>query len=119
MQLHKKSTRRGAALLEAIVAMTILTSAALSLVALTAQGSRTVLHAREAEAELRRASAFMDVVTLWTRADLDRRLGTREQGPWRLRIDRPTQTLYELTLLDSTVTRELLTTSVYRPEGAQ
>lgn len=111
--------RRGAALLEAIIALTILTSAALSLVAMSAQGSRTIAQVRETEAELRRASAFMDVVTLWTRADLDRRLGTREQGPWRLRIDRPTPTLYELTLLDSTATRELLRTSVYRAEAAQ
>lgn len=116
MRSPERSRRRGAALLEAIVAMTILMSAALSLVALSAQGSRTVAQARDAEAELARASAFMDVVTLWTRADLDRRLGTREQGPWRLRIDRSAPMLYELTLFDSTATRELLKTSVYRPE---
>lgn len=114
-----RRARRGAALIEAIIALTILTTAALSLVALSAQGSRTIAQARAAETEMRRASAFMDVVTLWTRADLDRRLGTREQGPWKLRIDRPTPALYELTLLDSTETRELLRTSVYRPEAAQ
>jgi hypothetical protein len=106
-------------LIEAIIALTILTTAALSLVALAAQGSRTIVQARDAETELRRASAFMDVVTLWTRADLDRRLGTRDQGRWKLRIDRPVPTLYEISLLDSTETRELLRTSVYRAEAPQ
>jgi type II secretory pathway pseudopilin PulG len=107
--------RRGAVLLEAIVALTILTTAGVAAVSLTATASRTAERARSVEQRLQRASAFLDAVALWPREDLDRRLGDRAQGPWRLRIDRPLPALYVLGLRDSTG-GTLVTTTVYRPE---
>jgi type II secretory pathway component PulJ len=105
----------GATLLEVIVALTILTAVASAAVAMANQVSQSVESARSAEAEMRAANAFFEAVALWTRTDLDRRLGEREQGPWRLRIERPAPTLYLLVLSDS-AGRELLRTSLFRPQ---
>lgn len=107
--------RAGAALLEAILALLILGTACVAAVSMAATFSRTVAVARQQDQALRRASAFMDAVSLWTRDDLDRRLGDREQGPWRLRIDRPVPMLYTLVLSDSAGT-ELLRTSLFRAD---
>lgn len=107
--------RRGAALLEAIVAVLILGTACVSATAMAATFSRTVTRARELDASVRRASALLDAVSLWTRDDLDRRLGERGQGPWRMRIDRPARNLYTVVLTDSAGT-ELLRTSLFRAD---
>ena len=112
----RRKRRDGVALLEAIVALTIITIAALACVAMVRQGVESARHARESEAELRHASAFMEAVALWPRADLDRHLGRRPEGPWRLTIDRPVPTLYLVVLTDSTLRRELVRTALYRPE---
>src|SRR6266699_2387326 len=50
------------------------------------------MHARESDQRL--AARFITAVSLWPREDLDRHLGDRPQGPWRLRIDRPLRTVY-------------------------
>lgn len=108
----------GAVLLEAIVALTILMIAGVTAVIMATESAHSVALIRESEAELRSASAFLEAAALWTREDLDRRLGEREQGRWRLRIDRPAPTLYTLTLTDSLGRAELLRTTVFRPEVA-
>jgi hypothetical protein len=108
--------RKGAVLLEAIVALVILSVAGTAAVVLVSQSADAVRRAREAEAEAREANAFFAAVSLWTRDDLDRRLGDRAQGGWRLMIQRPTPTLYEVVLTDSARTHEILRTSLFRPE---
>jgi hypothetical protein len=112
----RRKPRHGVALLEAIVALTILTVTALATVGMVRQGIDTARRAEVAGAEIRRASAFMDAIALWPRADLDRHLGNRAEGPWLLTIDRPTPTLYLVALADSLSRRELLRTALYRPE---
>lgn len=109
--------RAGAALLEAIVALALLATSGVAVAALGAGSSDAARRAREADARVRRASAFLEAVALWPREDLDRRLGDRTQGPWRLRIERPRPTLYLVTLADSAPPRAtVLTTALYRPE---
>ena len=103
-------------LLEAIVALTILTIAALASVGMVRQGIESVRRAQEAEHDVRKASAFMEAIALWPRADLDRHLGNRPEGPWRLQVDRPVPTLYLVALTDSLSRRELVRTALYRPE---
>jgi type II secretory pathway pseudopilin PulG len=111
--------RAGAALLEAIVALTILGIAGTAAVVMAADSARTVRHAREVDAGVRAASDFLGAVSLWTREDLDRHLGTRAEGPWRLRVDRPAQTLYVVSLADSAGGRELLRTTLFRPDTSR
>lgn len=108
--------RTGAVLLEAIIALVILTVAGTAAVTLVSQSADAVRRAREADAEAREANAFFHAASLWTREDLDRRLGDRPQGDWRLLVQRPAPTLYEVVLVDSAATHEILRTSLYRPE---
>lgn len=107
--------RRGAVLLEVLAALTVLTIAGISAVSAVAQATHSAEQAIAAERRAREASRFLEAVALWTSEDLDRRLGERPQGPWRLRIDRTTPTLYTVTLADSAAPmRPLLRTVLYR-----
>jgi type II secretory pathway pseudopilin PulG len=106
-------------LLEIIVALTILATAGLAAVTMARQSGLSVDQARSREAEMRGASAFFDAASLWTRDDLDLRLGVRNQGAWRMRIDRPARTAYLLTLEDSLTGRELLRTALFRADSSR
>lgn len=106
---------RGAALLEAVLALAILATAGVAAAGMGAEAARAVERVREADREMRRAGALLEAVALWPREDLDRHLGDRRQGAWGLRVERPSSTLYVVVLSDSTGGRELLRTSLYRP----
>ena len=108
--------RPGVVLFEAMVALAVFAVTTASVVVLSNDAFAAARRAYAAESELRRASAFLDVVALWTRDDLTRRLGDRRQGPWRLRIDAPVETWFQVALADSTG-RVLLRTEFYRPRG--
>lgn len=108
--------RDGAALLEVIVAVTILALAALGLVVFANQASASLRRSYEAEHELRRASDFLEAVALWPREDLDRHLGDRREGEWWLFVARPLSTLYTVELRDSLGVRVLLRTALFRTE---
>ncbi|HET7188380.1 MAG TPA: prepilin-type N-terminal cleavage/methylation domain-containing protein [Gemmatimonadaceae bacterium] len=110
--------RRGVVLLEVLVALVLLGAAAASLTALALESGRATERARAADRETRAASAFLDVVALWPREDLERRLGSRHQGAWVLEVQRAGTALYRVTMRDSTGRRELLRTSLYRPDSA-
>jgi type II secretory pathway pseudopilin PulG len=105
-------------LLEAIVALTILAVAGGAVVALATDSARAVERAAAADVATRKASALLDAVALWSREDLDRHLGARDEGPWRMVVDRRTPTLYMVTLADSSGNRALLRTVLYRAEEA-
>lgn len=111
--------RQGFVLLEAVVALTIVALTAATAVALAAASTRATHAARQRDAEIRAASGFLGAVVLWPRADLDRRLGEHEQGPWLLRIDRPAPTVYTIRLSEGQHGTVLLETAVFRPrEGS-
>jgi type II secretory pathway pseudopilin PulG len=111
--------RRGVALLEAIVALAIFATAGIAALTMAAAATRATASAREADRELREASGFLEAVALWTRNDLDQRLGDRRQGPWMLTIERPYPELYLVTLRDTVRGAPLLETSLFRPEPAR
>jgi type II secretory pathway pseudopilin PulG len=117
-QLISRNGDAGAVLLEVIVALALLASAGLAAVSMAAEAAEAVSRAREAEVRTAEASRFMDAVSLWTRADLDRRLGERRQGPFILRLDRPDPELYTTALADSASGRVLLATSLFRRDTA-
>jgi type II secretory pathway pseudopilin PulG len=110
------ASRRGVVLLEVVVALTILATAGAAMIALSSQSIDSLHRARAAERETERASEFLDAVALWPRSDLDRHLGDRPQGPWRLVVERPLPTLFTIALTDSTGSRTLVTTALYRAE---
>ncbi len=108
---------RGAALLEALVALALLGTVGSAAAWSATESLRAVQHLHSRENDQRLAARFFTAVSLWPREDLDRHLGDRPQGPWRLRIDRPVRTVYTVTLSDTvsggTV---LLQTALYREE---
>lgn len=110
----RRRRRGGTALLEALVALAILATVGLGILMLVTDSGRVVAHVREREGEERRASTLLDAVALWPREDLDRHLGDRRQGPFRMQLQRVTQTLYTIVISDSTEQREILRTSLYR-----
>jgi type II secretory pathway pseudopilin PulG len=101
-------------LLEVMIAMAILATSGVALAAYGVQTGSAVARARAAEVEMRRGSAFFDAVALWPREDLDRRLGEHNEGIWRLLIERPTPTLYSVTLEDSSARHVILHTELFR-----
>ena len=102
--------------MEAVVALAVLGITAVALLTLVGEVIRSVDRARHVEEELEAASAFLDAVAVWPREDFERRLGEREQGPWRMYVERTQPALFEIVLRDSATGRVLLTTSVFRPE---
>jgi type II secretory pathway pseudopilin PulG len=105
------------ALLEVIVAMTILVIAALSTVAWVSQASDAVVRANAVAAETDAASDYLDRIALWPREDLDRHLGDRHQGVWSVLVEQPTPALYIVTIRDSSGSHTILRTVLYRPEA--
>jgi type II secretory pathway pseudopilin PulG len=113
--MRRAEPRAGVALLEALVALAILGSAGAALATLAVGASDAVHRAQRLDDDVDRASALLEAVALWPRADLDRHLGARPQGPWVLDVQHPTATLYTITIADSGDTRALLRTALYRP----
>ncbi|HYW08760.1 MAG TPA: hypothetical protein VE913_17495 [Longimicrobium sp.] len=109
----------GAVLLEVMVAVVILSVAGVAAVAMASESARAVERARDTDRRVREAGDFMEAVALWTRADLDRRLGDRPQAGWRLRVDRPDRELYTVVLTDTLTGAELLRTALFRADTAR
>lgn len=110
---------RGVVLLEVLVALVILTTAALALVELVDAGTRAVVEARTRERELADEQRLLSAFTLLDRTDLDRRLGRRTIGPYVADIQRPEGVLYRIALARRAAPEvEDLVTVVYRPEPA-
>lgn len=113
----RRRDRRGVLLLEAMIALAILGVAVLTFVAVTRASGEAVARAARADSEARAAARFIAAVSLWPRADLDRRLGERAEGRWRLRVSRSGERIYVVVLGDSSGHRELLRTALYREPG--
>ncbi len=116
---HVSRSRTGAVLLEAIAALAILAVAGIAALTMAREAASSAVRARRTDDEFRRAGAFFDAVSLWPRADLDQRLGTRAQGPWMLTLDRPAPAIYSAILQDSASGAILLRTFLYRPIAAE
>lgn len=113
-----KRAEAGSALLEVIVALAILGTAGVAIVAQVRESMGVTARTGRAESEVAEASEFLEAVALWPRADLDRHLGDRRNGPWRLAIFRPTDAVYEVTVRDSSDSRTLVATTLYRGGGS-
>jgi prepilin-type N-terminal cleavage/methylation domain-containing protein len=110
------SKPRGMALLEVIVALTIMSLAALSTIAWLNQAVDAIVRTNLSAAEADAASDYLDRIALWPREDLDRHLGPRRAGSWTVTVDHHTRVLYLVTISDSTNARAILRTVLYRPE---
>jgi len=109
----------GTALLEALVALTILAAVGAAVIALASQSLAIVRSTYEADLQTRRADRFFRAVSLWPAADLDRHLGDREQAEWWMRTDRPEPGLYRVSLRVAEDAPEFLWTVLYRPDAGE
>jgi prepilin-type N-terminal cleavage/methylation domain-containing protein len=107
----------GFALLEVLIALTILASAGITLIGLLDAGIQAETRTRSEESTLAAADRLLTATTLLTRTDLDQRLGHHDVGEFRITIQRPEPTLYRISLAETRAPNlETLVTVVYRPE---
>jgi type II secretory pathway pseudopilin PulG len=105
---------RGVVLLEVLAALTIFAFAAASALGLLSQLSASEQRAHAFERTVADQDRLMAAYSLLARGDLDQRLGVRTIGGYVVEVQRPTTTLYRVTVGDSTGVE--LATLVYRPE---
>ena len=108
---------RGAALIEAIVALMILSVAGLGVVGALQESIRSEAGLRDREETMQAASRVMSAMVLLTRTDLERRLGTHPIGEFAVAVERPQPTLFRIAIAEGRVPEvEALVTVVYRPQ---
>lgn len=108
--------RRGVALLEAIVALAILTASGVGAIGLLAAASRSEYRLKRLEQVQANADRVFTAASLLSRRDLDLRLGERVVGEFVVEVERPETALYRLSIRERDSQSELLATVVYRPE---
>jgi hypothetical protein len=117
--LRGRLGRCGAALLEAMIALVILSAAAIGAVGLIAAGLRAEHQAQHREQAIAAADRVLTASTLLLRAELDQRLGDRRVGELIVRVAHPEPTLYRIAVTElARPDVEMLTTVVYRPVAA-
>ena len=109
----RRVDRRAIALLEAIVALAVVALVSSAFVGAERGAMMTTAAVRVREKEIGAASALLDATSLWPQADLDRHLGTRRQGAWRMSVVRE-GALYRVSISDSMSAAPLVATVLYR-----
>jgi type II secretory pathway component PulJ len=111
--------KRGVILLEVLIALTIVGVTGASLVAATAALLRAEEQARRIEQSMNPQEEVLAAVSLFTRAELDQRIGTRTVGRYRVEIERPRPSLYRIEVVaPDSAGLPALVTVVYRREQA-
>ena len=111
-----RTSRKGIALLETLIALAILSVAGLSTVALVSSLLRAQAESEEREEAVTTAGRVLAAATLLRREELDQRLGSQEVGEFLLDVQRPEKALYRIALREKAFPDvDLLVTLVYRP----
>ena len=111
-----RNSRAGFALLEALVALTIMTTVGVSVVVLDQQALRAEREGAAEERIYADADRLMTALSLLRRSEFDQRLGTHDVGDLAVTIQRSEPALYRLSLAKiAAPERELLVTVAYRP----
>ncbi len=109
---------RGMTLVEALAALVILAVGGTALVASLGAAVRAERSATAEERATDSASRVLAAVSLLTRSDLDRRLGERTVGEFRVSVQRPEPMLYRAAVAELKAPNvELVVTVLYRPEA--
>lgn len=107
-------SRRGAALLEAVVALTILTTAGSALLGRLVSLGDAWQRMREHEEMMLGAERVMVATSLLSASDLSQRLGAREVGAFVVWVDRPEPKLFRVGVSSTAAPgEELLATLVH------
>lgn len=107
--------RRGVALLEVMIALTVLLGAGVSLVALLGAALRSETAMKDREMRFEDLDRMLAAMSLLSRTDLDRRLGRHATEGVVTEVQRPEPTLYRIAV-GADGSHERLVTVVYRPD---
>ncbi|MGQ0646696.1 MAG: type II secretion system protein [Gemmatimonadaceae bacterium] len=110
--------QRGAVLLEALVAIAITGACVAAIAPLLQQSFVASAFTARAQEDLEQADQLLSAMTLWSRTELDLRLGDRRQARFVARITRRSPILYDAAVLDSSRSRVWLSTTLFRPGPA-
>jgi hypothetical protein len=105
-------------LLEALVAIAITGAGVAAIAPLLQQSFVASAFTARAQKDLVQADQLLSAITLWSRTELDLRLGDRRQAQFIARIVRRTSVLYDVAVLDSSRSRVWLSTTLFRPAPA-
>lgn len=106
---------RGAALLEVLIALVLITTAGLGTVGLLDGALRAERDIDAVETLQRHANKLLQAYSLLSRGDLDQRIGQQEIGPLLVRVSRPQRVLYRVSVSEILhPDRELLVTVLLR-----
>ncbi len=109
--------RRGIALLEALLALVLLTTAGLAWAALAGQASFALERAQERERKVAAAAAILARVEILSAPQLDAMVGRRRVDNHAIRVSRILPNLYRIEIAVGGEPVEWLETSVYRTGG--
>jgi type II secretory pathway component PulJ len=111
-----RTAERGTILLEAMIALTLLLLAGVSVVSLLGASLRSEAQFQQRETEMDELDRLLAGMCLLSRADLDRRLGRHAIGEFVADVQRPERRLYRIAVSrpDSRSGGGLVTV-VYRP----
>lgn len=115
----KLRNSRGSVLLEVLVALLILAFGGLVVVDSSARIAAIAFRVADTEAMFRQADQYMTAISLWSPEELNRHLGRHRRGRWVLDVQRTANALYEVNVMDSTASRTLLHTTLYRWTATQ
>ncbi len=118
IDIRLRGSRRGVTLLEVLVAMTLLALVGLSTLEAVQTAARLGGVAVTSERDLSEASQLLHSVSLWSRRELEQRLGEREQGEWRLEITRETPDFYLVVVRDRARGATWLQTGIFCPRSS-
>lgn len=107
--------RRGSALIEVLVAIVLLATAATGLVTLIGQTSRSMRTTFESDRLTRHASEELDRFVLFDRTALIALAGRTRWRGWTIDVEPLGQGLFDVKIAESDTTRVLLETTLYRP----
>ncbi|HYD54780.1 MAG TPA: prepilin-type N-terminal cleavage/methylation domain-containing protein [Gemmatimonadaceae bacterium] len=109
--------RRGATLLEVVVALVILAVAGVALLALVGDTAQALDAQLGRDALGRRAAAAMEATALRTRPELIDLVGRRRADAVDLNVAQLAPALFEIAVTDTATGAVLLRTTLYRPEA--
>jgi len=113
----RRRARRGTILIETLIALVLLGFMGAGMVSLLAQTLDALHGVRPREAEIVNAAATLSAIAAWSRQDLEAHAGRVRTGGFVTEIRADGPSLFDVAVRDSLAGRELLSTTLYRPEA--
>jgi type II secretory pathway component PulJ len=112
----RHNQRRGSALLDVVVALTLLGLSGVALIAVAGQTARTMRDVAFTERETRLAARELDRFVLYDRAQLVAMTGRRAVRDWSLNVEQVGPDLFDVAIARNDTSPPLLRTTLYRPD---